>query len=228
MNSDASSSSSQQQRHQTTIPFNAIAAMSAETRGIGKNNRLPWSIPEDYAYYMRVIRTTRDPAKVNAVILGRLTWQSMPEDERPHRSCITVIVSRNFNPSDIASSDTTPIQPVEVCGSLDEAKRLIYAKYAHRVESMYSLGGGELYGRAALSPDFHRFYLTRVFGPVECDVFIEPVDFLAGFRRVHEHELAQEAALYQCEYNKLKKHTTTDSSSTPLEYIFEVYEKIKN
>ena len=52
-----------------TIEFNAIAAICDDNNGIGKDNKLPWKISEDYHYYLRVINTIINKGKINAVIL---------------------------------------------------------------------------------------------------------------------------------------------------------------
>jgi dihydrofolate reductase len=59
---------------------------------IGRDGGMPWHVPEDSAYFRRV--TTGHP-----VIMGRLTWESLPDRFRP-------------------------LPGAEVVGSLDDALRL--------------------------------------------------------------------------------------------------------
>jgi dihydrofolate reductase len=76
-----------------------VAAMLGPNRGIGINNDLPWpSIPADLAWLQRI--TTKLPTyahpshNMNAVLLGRVTWQSVPVQEKhlPHRH--NIVISR--------------------------------------------------------------------------------------------------------------------------------------
>lgn len=38
-------------------------------------------------------KSTEDPKKQNAVIMGRLTWESMPDDKKPLPGRINIILS---------------------------------------------------------------------------------------------------------------------------------------
>lgn len=201
------------------IEFNGIVAMCAENNGIGKNNDLPWSIPEDHHYYIRVVKTTRDTSKRNAVLMGRFTWESIPKEARPFEPCLNVIISSKMTPSEIECRDGYDTSQILICKSLEEAKQLVREKYADEIETIYSLGGAGLYRLAFESADFKRLYLTRVLANVECDVHIEPKNFLDKFKRVEE--IGDEKDLYQCDYNTLKKDPTSG-----LEYIFEIYQKV--
>ena len=75
------------------LELTAIVAMSDTDRGIGKNNDLPWSIPEDWRYFLRFISTTRNTGKVNALIIGRNTWESVTDGYSLFKPCIVIIVS---------------------------------------------------------------------------------------------------------------------------------------
>lgn len=129
----------------TNIEFDAIAAMCNETRGIAKNNALPWSVSNDYEYFKRVVRTTRDEGKINAMIIGRLSWESLSIDERPILPGLTVIISSKMSNSDIIMSKDAKPDSVVVLKSIDQAVEYIKANYSDRVETIYSLGGSEIY-----------------------------------------------------------------------------------
>jgi dihydrofolate reductase len=203
------------------IKFNAIVATSDENKGIGKDNDLPWWIPEDHHYYLRVVNTTRNPVKTNAVILGRLSWQSLQREARPIGQCVNIVISSSMNQSNIECRDDADRSLILVCRSMNEAKRLVRENYSDKVETIWCLGGAGLYEEAFKSSDFNILYLTRVFGKIDCDVFLRPTNFLDMFRKLETDKLTEDNELYKCHYNVLKKDP--DNS---LEYIFEVYEKI--
>jgi dihydrofolate reductase len=129
----------------TNIEFDAIAAMCNETRGIAKNNALPWSVSNDYEYFKRVVRTTRDERKINAMIIGRLSWESLSIDERPILPGLTVIISSKMSKSDIVMSKDAKPDSVVVLKSIDQAIEYIKTNYSDSVETIYSLGGSEIY-----------------------------------------------------------------------------------
>jgi len=75
------------------LELTAITAMSDSNRGIGKNNDLPWSIFEDWKYFLRFISTTQNKNKVNALIMGRKSWESATDACSLFKPCVVVILS---------------------------------------------------------------------------------------------------------------------------------------
>ena len=57
------------------MPLHLIYARS-RNNVIGKNGDLPWHLPEDLAHFKR---TTLG----QAVVMGRITWESIPDKFRP-------------------------------------------------------------------------------------------------------------------------------------------------
>ena len=68
------------------MPLHLIYARS-RNNVIGKNGDLPWHLPEDLAHFKR---TTLG----QAVVMGRVTWESIPEKFRPLPGRRNVVVSR--------------------------------------------------------------------------------------------------------------------------------------
>ena len=101
----------------------------AKNGAIGRDGTMPWHLPEDLAHFKR---TTADAP----VIMGRRTWESLPEKFRPLPGRRNVVVTR--------SADTRA-DGAEIAASLDEA--LERTTDAGRV---WVMGGGQLY-RAALA-----------------------------------------------------------------------------
>lgn len=204
------------------IKLNAIAAICDANNGIGKNNDLPWSIPEDYSYFERVVTTTSDKNKVNCLIMGRLTWLSLPKEHRPIGNSLHIIISQNMNIDDIECRNESLNKNVLISPSLSDAINLVRNDYSNRVETIYVCGGSNIYNLAVERDDFHRFYLTRVLDYFECDVFIK-ANFLANFRKISEESLKTESDMFKTDYNVIK----TDKNNGA-KFIFEVYEKHKN
>ncbi len=68
----------------------SIIAALTKTRIIGKNGQLPWNIPEDLKHFKQL--TTGCP-----VIMGKNTWESLPEKFRPLPGRQNIVVSSTMN-----------------------------------------------------------------------------------------------------------------------------------
>lgn len=74
----------------------ALIVAATEELGIGVLNNLPWRIPKDMAFFKHA--TTVIPKNAqgqNAVIMGRVTWESIPPKFRPLDNRFNIVVSRN-------------------------------------------------------------------------------------------------------------------------------------
>ena len=129
-----------------------IAAVAAN-RAIGRDNQLLWHLPADMAYFRE---TTRD----QPVIMGRKTWESLPERFRPLPGRQNIVISRN---TAYAAPGAT------VVGSLDAA-----VAAADKTTNAFIIGGAELYRQALPSAD--RLYLTEIEQTIDGDVFFPTIE----------------------------------------------------
>lgn len=142
-------------------PFIVIVAATASSLGIGKNGLLPWRLAADMAYFKRCTSTptTNTDDKVNAVIMGRKTWQSIPERFRPLEGRRNVVLSRNPR----AREDLALPQDVLLAGSLSEALSLLaLPPHATEVDKVFVIGGGTVYAEAVASELCEKILLTSV------------------------------------------------------------------
>lgn len=128
-----------------------IAAMGTRTRAIGKNNDLLWHIPEDAKHF-------KDITMGHPVIMGRRTWESIPEKFRPLPGRANIVVSRDGS---YQAKDAT------VVTSLDAA--LAAAASTVGSDEIFIVGGGQLYTEAL--PRADRLYLTLIDDDAEGDTF---------------------------------------------------------
>lgn len=136
------------------VPVAAVVAMD-ENRLIGKAGGLPWHVPEDLAHF-------RNLTKGHVVVMGRKTWESLPEKFRPLPGRINVVVSR-----DLAKLSL----PDGVLGvnSPEDAVR-VARSVARDGQRVWIIGGAELY-RATL-PLCSEVHLTVVDGSHEGDAWL--------------------------------------------------------
>lgn len=135
--------------------FTIIAAMD-ENRGIGKNNGLPWHLSADLKHFS----TT---TKGGTVIMGRKTWDSLPEQYRPLKERLNIVISR---------SELALPEGVKLAHSLDEALKQAEGK-------SFVIGGASLYAEAIQHPACKELLLTEIEGTTDCDAFFPEIP--AGF-----------------------------------------------
>lgn len=132
-----------------------VVLVAAVARGgvIGRDGTIPWRLPEDMAHFRAV--TMGDP-----VVMGRRTWDSLPERFRPLPGRRNVVVTRN---------PAWQADGAERAASLDDAFRLLEA--APRVAV---IGGAQIY--AAALPLADELLLTEIDVDVDGDTVFPVFD----------------------------------------------------
>lgn len=136
--------------------FSIIVACTNEG-GIGKDNTIPWYLPDDLKHFKKV--TTSCPeGLVNVIIMGRNTWESLPRKPLPSR--INIVVSSQLH----LSNEST-----YVVKSLNDALEL--AASLSNIYETFVIGGSRLYKEALEHPQCDKAYVTHVHSDYECNVY---------------------------------------------------------
>lgn len=176
------------------MQFSIIAALD-NRNGIGIKGGLPWKLPGDMKHFKDVTcGSVKDTA--NVVIMGRKTWESIPERFRPLSGRINVVLTRNYNlklPTGVVRC--SDFQSIEL--ELDKSE------YKNRYGEMFVIGGQQIYEEAIQSSNCRRLYITHVESDFDCDAFFP--DFSEYFHRnlVSEHLLENGINYYFAEYLRL-------------------------
>lgn len=133
---------------------NIIVALSTKNFGIGKDGNLPWKIKDDLARFSKLTQGS-------IVVMGRKTWESIPENKRPLKNRVNIIVTRF--PSKYNSKD----KDNEVYVAEEELESFLNIMGKH--QDIFIIGGRFLYEKFMGTAD--RIYATLVDTDVECDVF---------------------------------------------------------
>ena len=155
--------------------------MVAATRdgGIGRAGALPWRLSKDMAYFKKLTTETVDKDAVNAVVMGRKTWESIPGKFRPLPGRLNIVLSRSgtlaeANDENNNGAETLP-EGVLVRKSIEDALNAISAN-DKKVEKTFVIGGAQIYEEALKSEKCEAVHLTEVEGEFECDAFIPKID----------------------------------------------------
>jgi len=132
----------------------SIIVAIAENNAIGKNNELLWHISEDLKRFKKITIGHK-------VIMGRNTYLSLPEKNRPLKDRTNIVIS------DI------PGESFEGCimaGSIEEVLEICPEE-----EECFVIGGGMIYKQFLRHAE--RLYITRVFESYEADVFFPEINY---------------------------------------------------
>ncbi len=151
--------------------FDVIAAAD-EQGGIGKDGKTPWHIPGELRWFREV--TTTCSENKNAVIMGRVTWESLPNNVKPLKGRVNIVVT--------ASRE---LEGAMTAKSLQEA--LDYSWENPEIANVIIIGGALLYKEALLHPNCGYLVLSVIPGDYGCDKFIEvPASFKLIGSRSHK------------------------------------------
>ncbi len=177
--------------------------------GIGLNNGLPWGkLKEDMKFFKKITTETNNDGVRNAVIMGRVTWDSIPV--KPLQDRANVIISHS------ASGFTTAAHDTHVVSSLESALSILTDDYRIKnglpiIENIFIIGGASIYEMAFNYINEHKcncnLYMTKIMNDMECDTFFPDIDYNQYYKTI-----PSDINFYKGK-NKIK-------------YYFQVYKKI--
>jgi len=133
------------------VIISIIAAMD-KNGVIGKDNKLPWHIPEDFKWFKE--KTMRKP-----VIMGRKTHESIGK-HLPGRLNLVITKDKEYK---------SPCNNVYIYNSLED----IISEYSELYELMI-IGGAELYTSAFSF--VKKMYITKIHAEFEGDTYFPEFD----------------------------------------------------
>ena len=147
-----------------------VSLVAAVARGgvIGRAGGLPWRLPEDMRHF-------RELTIGHPVVMGRRTWDSLPEHLRPLPDRRNVVVTRNR---------AWQAGGVERAESLADALLLL-----EDTEQVFIIGGGELYADALPLAD--ELLLTEIDTEMDGDTFFPSWERTAFEEASREHHVSE-------------------------------------
>jgi dihydrofolate reductase len=162
-------------------PSLTLILAATPSLGIGKSGTLPWPLlKKEMGYFARVTKRVPNPysttpRKINAVLMGRKTWDSIPPKFRPLKDRLNIVITRK--PEEFSQSLDSEKRDVEgpmvASGIVDALTQL--EKRAGEVERVFVIGGASIYQTALELPQTKRVLLTKIQKEFECDTYF-PVD----------------------------------------------------
>jgi dihydrofolate reductase len=128
----------------------SLVAAVATNRVIGKDNDLPWRLPDDMKFFME---TTID----HFVIMGRKSYEALPPKFKPLPNRVNIIITRQ---ADYAADDCI------IAGTIEEA---LADAETNAQQEVFIIGGGNIFAQAIPLAD--KLYLTEVKASIDGDTF---------------------------------------------------------
>jgi dihydrofolate reductase len=127
----------------------SLVAAVASNGVIGKNNDLPWHLPDDMKFFM-------ETTKGHYVILGRKNYESLPKKYQPLPNRTNVVVTRQKD------------YEAPGCLVVDSINKALTLARDNGESEVMVIGGSAIY--AASLPAADRLYLTEIDAAVDGDV----------------------------------------------------------
>lgn len=160
------------------IKFEYIAIVASDaTNGIGRDGEIPWYLPGDLARFKK--ETTS-----HVCIMGRKTFESLPEKSRPLQLRYNIVLTRdrNWKPKELEVNNN-----LKIVYSITEA-RTAAEKYYEKpfyaplnrsdLAKIYIIGGEQIYGE--FLPLLTKLIWTRLGYAIKdppCNVFFPTIRF---------------------------------------------------
>jgi dihydrofolate reductase len=151
----------------------SIIVAASTNMVIGKDNQLPWHIPDDLKNFKSLTDGKR-------VYMGRKCWESLPDKFRPLPNRDNIIITRDTT---YKAEGATVLNDIDLIKRGYELSSINFGLTEHFV-----IGGAEIYKE--LFPIAKKLYLTEVLAEVEGDTYLQ------GFNP-DEWVLIYESAIYE-------------------------------
>lgn len=136
--------------------YSLIAAVDNKF-GISKNGTIPWDCPEDMHYF-------KETTMGHVVIMGRVTWESIPVKYRPLSGRINVVLTR----SNIVTDD----KPDHIFQSVDDCMTFfsdVTLRKPYKDMLKFVIGGASVYKQFIQRNLVSSVYLTHINQDYLCD-----------------------------------------------------------
>jgi dihydrofolate reductase len=122
-----------------------LIVAAAENNAIGKDNQMPWHLPNDFKYFKK---STID----HSIVMGRKTFESIGKPLPERRNIVLTRDQQYNNPG------------IDVANSLQDV-----LTYCRDEREIFIIGGANIYQQAL--PLAQRVLLTRVHATIDGDAF---------------------------------------------------------
>lgn len=170
----------------------AIVAIDLHN-GISKNGTIPWTSKKDMTHFYK-------KTNGNVVLMGRNTYFSIPEERRPLKNRLNIVLTSNPQLyQDISNSNVifTDDNNMYLYFLQNPEKCRDSFPFLHENFKVFVIGGKQIYEK--LIPLCHTIWLTQIKKDYNCDLFLKNVYNFNNKMMVTEIENDDELIIYKYE-----------------------------
>jgi len=134
-----------------------------DKNGIGKNNKLAWSLKHDLKHFSKITTNT-------IVIMGRNTWNSLPV--KPLKNRLNLVLSKSIYSTNYENT-------------FFFSTFLLLNEFLKNIESnneIFIIGGKSIYEYFLKENLIKKIYMTKINHNYNCDVFFPNIDLNDKFK----------------------------------------------
>lgn len=147
-----------------------------ETGLIGKNNKLPWKVPEDLKHFKNI-------TKNKTVVMGRKTFESIGNQPLPNRKNIILTRDSNYKATN----------GILVFNTIQDVLE-------YTLTDLYIIGGKEIY--KGFAPYFTHLIKSNIKGEYNGDTYIDNIFDYSMYHKIHEEQISKNLEVEYYERNK--------------------------
>ncbi len=165
--------------------------------GIGFEGKIPWSNKTDLNTFQSI--TSRcSHGKINALIMGKNSWLSIPPSKRSLSNRHTIVLSNTIDDEYLTMNNNTK-EPTSVFNNLQQALKYCYT--TPHIEQVFICGGYQLFEESMKRNIIDTAYITHIKKEYQCDAFF-PIDvFNNNFTEVHNMHDDEDISIIQYRLN---------------------------
>ncbi len=171
------------------MSLNIIAAVGIGNHVIGANNGLPWNkIPRDMKHF-------RETTMGHPVVMGRKTWESLPEVYKPLPGRENIVLTRDASSVKINKGQVIIHKHIDMILEIAKA------------EEVFVIGGAEIY--KLFMPHAQTLHLTFVHGEFKGDAYFPEVslnDWFESTKRKSDKAIGDPYCLTFCTFSRKQKN----------------------
>jgi dihydrofolate reductase len=147
----------------------SIICALTKNRVIGNNEKIPWHIKEDFKLF-------KEKTENQIVIMGRLTFESIPKKFRPLPNRTNIVISRN----EMKEENVLTFNSLE--------KAINFCKKNYDKKEIFLIGGNRIYSEGINFAN--QLYLSFIKKDYQGNVFFPKIDF-SNYKKIEEKEFEE-------------------------------------